>query len=32
MTVKTVNQSWAIPDSMIKRYGRNWATIDFPAD
>ena len=29
MTVKTVNQSWAIPESMIERYGRNWATIDF---
>jgi len=29
MTVKTVNQSWAIPNSMIERYGRNWATIDF---
>ena len=29
MIVKTINQSWAIPNSMIERYGRNWATIDF---
>ena len=29
MIVKTINQSWAIPNSMIERYGKNWATIDF---
>lgn len=29
MIAKTINQSWAIPNSMIERYGKNWATIDF---
>lgn len=29
MIIKTINQSWAIPESMINRYGKNWASIDF---
>ena len=27
--IKTVNQSWAIPESMINRHGKTWAEIDF---
>jgi hypothetical protein len=29
MIVKSVNNSWAIPDSMVERYGKTWANIDF---
>jgi len=29
MIVKSINNSWAIPDSMIARYGKTWANIDF---
>lgn len=29
MIVKSVNNSWAIPDSMVDRYGKTWANIDF---
>lgn len=29
MIVKSVNNPWAIPDSMVKRYGKTWANIDF---
>ena len=27
--IKTVNQSWATPDKLIKRYGKTWAELDF---
>jgi len=29
MTPKTINQSWAIPEKFIERYGKTWAEIDF---
>ncbi len=29
MTTKTINQSWAIPNKLIERYGKTWAGIDF---
>jgi len=27
--IKTINHSWAIPESMINRHGEIWAGIDF---
>ena len=29
MITRTINQSWAIPEKFIERYGKTWAELDF---